>query len=181
MEMIKKMESMDIGSWRVTLVSLLPLWLLSFVILPEGLPPLPIPIPVAGIAFFLLLVVDTFLLWKGWASAEVILYSLFPILLLFNFDEMSTAYKTPFILMCALFLTAGIVGYQYSLYRDAIVAGWLILLVVVIVTWVLASHANQNYWQMVSDLGIHNCSPDYQGCASLAGRGIPWLLLFFRF
>ncbi len=180
MEMIKKMESMDVGSWRTTLVSLLPLWLLSFAILPEGLPGLPIPIRLAGIIFFLVFAVGALLLWKGWATAEVLLYSLFPILLAFNFDEMSAAYKTPFILLCAIFLSLGIVGYQYSLRRDVLAIGWLILLLVIVVTWVFASHANQNYWQMVTDLGIHDCSTDYDGCASLAGRGTSWLLLFFH-
>ena len=56
----------------------------------------------------------------------------------------------PFILLCALSLTTGIVGYQRSLNKDFLTLGWLILVLIVIATWVVASHADQNYWQMVS-------------------------------
>jgi hypothetical protein len=180
MEMIKKMEAMDVGSWRVTLVSLLPLWLISLAFLPEGMSLMPVSIQLACVIFFLALATGAFLLVKGWVTAEVLLYSLCPLFLLFIFEEVSIAYKTPFILLSTLFLSAGIIGYQRSLHRDTVIVGWLILVLVFIGTLVLANHAAQNYWQMVSDLGIHDCTPDTPGCTSLAGKGLSWLLLFFH-
>ena len=104
-----------------------------------------------------------------------VLVSFFPLLLLPVFDEISTAYKTPFILLCALVLTAGILLYQRS---RALRWRWLILLAAAGLTWLLAWHATLNYWQMVADLGYERCLPDASGCAPLAGRGRPWWALF---
>jgi TRAP-type uncharacterized transport system fused permease subunit len=58
-------------------------------------------------------------------TVKLILYSLFPLVLLMTFDEISTTYKSPFIMLCTLILTAGIVGYQRN--RSARWR-WLILL-----------------------------------------------------
>lgn len=114
-----------------------------------------------------------------WLTPDLLLYSLFPFILLFSFDEISTSYKTPFILLCVLILTTGIVGYQFSLNKNSVGLGWLILLLVFIATWVFASHANQNYWQMVNDLGYVECMPDFQGCTPLTGKEPPWWVLFW--
>ena len=176
---IMKIQWADEDSWMATLASLLPLWLLSFVIMGEGFPQAPISRGLAVTAFYLAIAVSIFLLWKGWLTFDLILYSLFPFILLFIFDEIHTSYKTPFILLCALILTIGIVGYQRSLYKDSVTLAWLILLLVAIATWVLASHANLNYWHMVSDLGYVECFPGAQGCAPLAGNETPWWVLFF--
>ncbi len=165
--------------WKVTLANVLPLWLLSISFTTEGFPRPPVS-PALGISAFLLAVAASiFLLWIKWLTPELILYSLFTFMFLFTFDEISTSYKTPFILLCTLLMMVGIVGYQLSLHKDSIGAGWFILVLAVIVTWQLASHANQNYWQMVGNLGFQ-CTPDSTGCTSLPANATPWWMLFFR-
>jgi hypothetical protein len=177
--MIRKMKWVDVGSWQATLASLLPLWLLSFAILPEDRPPLHIPGQLAGVAFVLSITVCIFLLWKCWMTFELALYSLlFPVVLVLGHDEMSSAYKIPLILLCTFILTIGILGYHYSLYRDAIGVAWLILLFAFIATWVFTLHLDQNYWQMAAELGYNAC--DSQGCAPLSPTGTSWWILFFR-
>jgi hypothetical protein len=181
MDAIRKIGWADPGTWRATLASLLPLWLLSLAILSEGFPrPLVSPM-LGGAAFVLAIAAGIVLLWKGWLTFEVLLYSLFPILLVFLLDEISTSYKTPFILLCALLLTVGIIGYHRSLNRDLVTLAWLTLLLVAIVTWVFASYAAQNYWQMVGNLRFPaDCMPYEEGCAPLAGRETLWWVLFFK-
>jgi hypothetical protein len=158
------------------LATLLPLWLLSVAIMTEGFPRPPISIELAITSFVLAITISILLLWKRWMTIELLLYSLFPFLLLSSFDEISTTYKTPFIILCALLLTAGIVGYQRS---RSVRWRWLILLAATVVTLVMAWHAAFSFWHMAEDLGYVRCFPDYQGCAPLTGRETPWWILFF--
>ena len=95
------------------------------------------------------------------------------------FEEVSARYETPFILLCALTLTIGIFGYQLSLHKNFLGLGWLILLVAVVEMWMLASHANQNYWEMVSAFG-YGCAPNMPDCATMPDNATPWWVLFFR-
>ena len=176
---IRKMWWVDVGSWQATLASLLPLWLLILAILPEGRPRLPIPDQVPVVAFVLSIAICIFLLWKGWMTVELALYSfLFPFILVFAHDEMSSAFKTPLFLLSALFLTIGIVGYHYCLHRDAVGAAWLLLLFVFIATWIFNLHVDQNYWQMAGELGYNAC--DSYGCVPLAPKGTSLWTIFFR-
>lgn len=165
--------------WKAAFANLLPLWLLSLAISVEGFPKPPVPVEVGIAAFVLAILVAIVLLWLRWLTPEVALYSLFPFTVVINFDEISTAYKTPFILLCALILSIGIFGYRYS-YSRSFGRGWLILLTVFIATLFLASNAAHNYWQMTSDLGYVECMPDYTGCAPLTGNETPWWVLFFQ-
>ena len=177
MEAIKKLQWAEADSWLATLASLLPLWLLSFAIMAEGFPQPPLSSGLAVTAFLLAIGISLLLLWKGWLAPDLLLYTFFPFLLLYLFDEISTSYKTPFILLCALTLSAGMVAAQRS---SSITVRWLVLLLAAIATWMLASHAVQSYWQMVSDLGYVECMPDFQGCAPLTGTETPWWVLFFK-
>jgi hypothetical protein len=164
-------------SWMMTIASLLPLWLWSVAIMVEGFPPPPIPIEIAIASFLLALVLSGLLLWKRWMAFELVVYSLFPFLLLSPFDEISTRYKTPFISLCAIVLTIGIVVYQ-----GVRLARWqrgLILLAFAAVTYLLAGHAASSFWEMASDLGYSRCFPDAHGCAPLDNRASPWWVLFF--
>jgi hypothetical protein len=160
----------------VLLVNLLPLWLVSLAVTAEGFPRPPIPLPVAIGALALAIVISFAALLKGWMTVELLLASFFPMALLPVFDEISTAYKTPFILLCALVMTAGILLTWRSRpgpWR------WLILLAAAGVTWLLAQHLTLNYWQMTADLGYVRCLPDAAGCPPLAGRGTVWWRLIF--
>ena len=77
--------------------------------------------------------------------------------------------RLQFILLCALRLSAGIISYNSALSRSVGLA-WLILLVF-IATWVFASLAGQNYWQMISALHFPaDCMPYSRAGGLLAGR-----------
>jgi hypothetical protein len=168
-----------INSWKATLVSLLPLWLLSIAIMVEGFPRPPISYELAVTAFILAITIIVILLWKWPLSFPLLLYYLFsPLILLYIFDEVSTSYKSLFILLCAFILSIGIFGYQRN---TSFGSGVLILVLIGFATIVLALHASQNYWQMVGDLGYRNCIPDASGCAPLTGKETPWWILFIRF
>lgn len=159
-----------------SLVSLLPLWLVSLAVTTEGFPRPPISPPLAIGALVSAVVISFAALLKGWMTVELLLVSFFPLMLLPIFDEISTAYKTPFILLCALVMTAGILLYRRSCpgpWR------WLILLAATGATWLLAQHLALNYWQMAADLDYVHCLPDAAGCPPLAGRGIVWWRLVF--
>jgi hypothetical protein len=122
--------------------------------------------------------VSVALLWKRWVAIELLLYyGFFPFLLLSSYDEISTTYKTPFIVLCTLLLTAGVVGYQCS--HSTRKRGWLVLLSVAVVTWVSAWHAASRFWEMAGDLGYGQCFPDASDCAPLTGQETPWWVLFF--
>jgi hypothetical protein len=177
METIKKIQWISEDSWMATLASLLPLWLLSVAVMVEGFPSPPISLELAVTAFVLAIASSIVLLWKGWLEFDIILYSLFPFILLFMFDEISTTYKSPFILLCTLSLSIGIIGAKRS---NSVTARWLILLLLAVTTWALASHAVQSYWQMVGGLEFpFECMPDTQECP-LPGNLSPWWVLLFR-
>lgn len=178
MESVKEIRWADPRSWSTALASLLPLWLLSFAIMAEGFPRPPISIELAITSFVLAISVSIVLLWKRWMTVELILYSLVPLVLLITFDEISTTYKSPFIVLCTLILTAGIVDYQRN--RSARWR-WLILLSAAVVTLVMAWHATSSFWHMAGDLGYKECFPDAAGCAPLTGQETPWWVLFFSF
>ena len=176
METIKKTPWFPEASWLATLASLLPLWLLSLAITVEGFPKPPIPVEVGIASFWLAIAVGIVLLWKSWLPPDVALVSLIPFVFMFNFDEISTRYKTPFILMCALILSVGMIVAQRS---KSVTVRWLTLLVVAVAVLVLSSNAVSNYWQMVDGLGFpFECMPDTQDCP-LPGNLSPWWILFF--
>jgi hypothetical protein len=164
--------------WLKTLANLLPLWLFSLAITVEGFPRPPIPAWLGLVFFILAIVAGVGLLIMRWMPPMLTLISLFPFLLLPAFDEISTTYKTPFILTCALLLSAGMIVYQHS--RSALFR-WVILLVSIGVTLIFAWNAAENFWQMAGDLGYFECFPDYTGCPALTGQETPWWQLFFFF
>lgn len=176
MKAIRNMEWTVQDSWIAILVTLLPLWLLSVAVLTEGFPNPPIPLVPALIAFVLAIAIGIFLAWVKWLKIDLILYLIFPLVLFYIFDEIATSYKTPFILVCTLILSVGVVSAQRS---NSEKIRWRIWLVINIVVWVLASHAIQAYWHMIDNLVFDDCFPYTQGCLPLAGTEVPWWVLFF--
>jgi hypothetical protein len=161
--------------WKATLANLLPLWLLCLAILPSS-----ISAELKGRLFLLSMAAMILLLWLRWFTPELIFYSFFPIISIFIFEEISPGYGTPFVLLCTLLLSIGIFGYRLSLHKYSVGLAWLILFVVFIGTWMLALNADQNYRQMVADLG-YGCDPYMGACpAPVPANGIPWWVLFFR-
>lgn len=176
MENLKELRWAAPRSWSPAIVTLLPIWLLSVAIMAEGFLRPPVPVEVATASFVLAIATGIVLLWTGWMTSELLLYSLFPLLLLSTFDEITTTYKTPFIVLCALMLTAGIAGYQH--YRSSRLRS-LLLLAAAAVTIVMAWHAASSFWQMAGDLGYVRCFLDAHSCAPLTGKETPWWSLFF--
>lgn len=179
MEAITKSQWFSEDSWLATLVSLLPLWLWSLATTLEGFPRPPISLEIVAItSFWFAIPVSIVLLWKRWLPPDVLLISLLPFVIMFNFDEISTRYKTPFILLCALILSIGIVIAQRS---GSVTVRWLILLFAAVAVLMLSSNAAQNYWQMADGLGPFEfgCFPDAYGCPPLTGNETPWWTLFF--
>ena len=177
MEISQEARRTTLPSWRMTIASLLPLWLWSVAITAEGFPRPPISREVAIVSFVIAVVVSLMLTWKGGMTIELLIYSLFPFLLLRMFDEISTSYKTPFILFCASILTGGVFVYHRS--RATRLGRGLMLLGVAGVVLVMAWHATFNFWEMASALGYAQCFPDAHGCAPLTGQETPWWILFF--
>jgi len=179
MEVIRKLRYLNEDSWLATFASLLPLWLWSLAITLEGFPRPPISLERVGIAsLWLVIPVSIVLLWKQWLPLDVLLVSLVPFVFVYKFDEISTRYKTPFILLCALILSIGFIGAQRS---KSVTARWLVLLFITVAVLVLSSNAAQNYWQMAGTLGHFEfgCFPDAQGCLPIPGDATPWWVLFF--
>ena len=117
------------------------------------------------------------LLWVKWLPIELLLYSLFPFLLFIFFDEISTAYKTPFILMCALILSIGGIGYQRM--NASRLKRVVFLLVAVVLTSFAAFNAVSGYWDMAENLGYERCFPGASGCSPLPEGAPAWWVLFF--
>jgi len=156
MKTMPKIEREELGSWKATLASLLPLWLFFFAYTNISGSILEI---LEIIALYLIIPVCIVSLWKGLMTFDLLLYSFFPITILFLFDEIDWSYRISILLFCTLILTVGIVGYQRSLNKDSITLAWLSLLLAAVSAWIFASHAVQNYWQM--------------------GNETPWWVLFF--
>ncbi len=176
--LLEEKGSFPMRSWLMTLTTLLPLLLMSLAVSAEGFPHPLVSQDVAFISFGLAVIIAVLLLAKRWMTIELFLFSFLPYSLLVAFDEISTAYKTPFIFLCALILTAGAIFYRHSRasrsWRD------LILLLTAAAALVMAWHAASNFWQMAADLGYVRCFPDAFGCAPLTGQETPWWVLFFK-
>ena len=139
MKTIPKLEWEELGSWKATLASLLPLWLFFFAIANISVSSLDI------IALYLVLPVSIVFLLKGWMTFDLLLYSFFPLFIQFFFDDIDSNCKLLLKLLCTLILTLGIVGYQRSLNKDSLTLAWLSLLLAAIAAWVFVSHAVQNF------------------------------------
>lgn len=171
----------DTPGWLRVLASLLPLWLFSLAVMAEGFPDPPLGVIAAQAVFYAGLALAVGLILLRWLPVELILVSMLPFLLMILFDEISTSYKTPFILVNALVLTAGVLLYQLSQRRWL---GVVLLLLAVALALVLAGQAIDNYWQLhsqvLSSLGVDECFVDAYGCPQFTGQETPWYLLFFH-
>jgi hypothetical protein len=165
-------------NWKIKLVALLPLWMFSLTVTAEGFPRPPISSRVALVILGLAIFAIVLFLWKRWITFELLVYYLTPWSFLPLFDEISTSYKTPFIVACTLILSAGLILSQYLL-RSHLQRG-LLLVSVAIITMLLAGSISFNYWDMAGGLGYFQCFPDAYGCPPLTGAETPWWDLFIK-
>jgi hypothetical protein len=165
------------GFWHKTAASLLPLWLFSVAVMAEGFPRPPISAEAAIAVLIVALLASAVLLWKGWVTIGLLIYSLSPFLLLVMFDEISTAYKTPFIIVCTLVLTGGALACRWE--RANPLGRLLILVAAAGLALLLASRARFRFWAMAAELGYEQCFPDAHGCPPLTDQATPWWGLFF--
>lgn len=165
METALKLRWSEENSWLPALASLLPHWLVALALTTLGVP-----------ALWLALAVAILLVVKGWTYFDLLLYAVFPIIFLMMFESISWSYRTPFLLLCAVILSFGILAAQRS---DFVTRRWLILLGVAVLTFTLASHAAGNYWGMIDNLGLVNCYSGGSGCEPLPVNATPPWVLFF--
>lgn len=160
-------------SWGQNLVSLLPLWLVTLAVSGEGFPAGYKPsILVAEIAFGAAILAGVVLALKRWLPLLLLLYSFLPLSLLPVFDEISTEYKTPFLLMCALIASVWAILYLRAR------SPWRVLILVAgaAVTYALANYAMFNYWDWVAALNYGQCFPGQAACPPLPDRA--WWQVF---
>lgn len=169
---------LDLGRWRVSqLINLLPAWLVSVAVMAEGFPRPGVTREAALVSLSAAVLLSAGLLLTRRASVLVVVYSFTPLFLAWLFDEMSTRYKTPYLVVCALILSLGILA-SFQARRVAWQA--LILGIAVGVTLGLAWNATLNFWHMAADLGYVRCFPDAFGCAPLGAEAVsPWRLFFW--
>jgi len=161
------------------LSNLLPLWLFSITITVEGFPDPPIILRVAFACFGVGCLIFIALIFKKWIPLEISLLSFFPFILLYDFDEISTSYKTPFILGCAFFLSLGIVSYHIINKSRLIQLG--ILFAPIVITTLAAYNGSQGFWDLTSELGVERCFLDAYGCPKLTGNEMPWWQMMLGF
>lgn len=176
MQTVQQTYSIQLPAWSKILASLFPLWLTAIAVTAEGFPRPPVSIETAITCVVLAVVISMLLLWQRWVTIELVLYSFIPLAYVVILDEISTAYKTPFILLCTLVLSMGLVVYQGN--RGT---WWrvLVLLAAAAIGLGLAWHAAASYWQMTSALGYTRCFPGAVGCPALGDQARPWWALFF--
>jgi hypothetical protein len=142
MKTMPKIEWEEMGSWKATIASLLPLWLFFFAFANVFDSSLEI---LETIAFFLIIPVCIVFLLKGWITFELLPYSFLPMFIQFFFDDIDSSCKLHLKLVCTLTLTLGIVGYQRSLNKDSVTIAWLSLLLAAIAAWIFVSYAVQHF------------------------------------
>ena len=142
MKTMPKIEWEEMGSWKATIASLVPLWLFFFAFANIFDSSLEI---LETIAFFLIVPVCIVFLWKGWMTFDLLPYSFLPMFIQFFFDDIDSSCKLLLKLLCTLTLTLGIVGYQRSLNKDSVTLAWLSLLLAVITAWIFVSYAVQHF------------------------------------
>ena len=137
-----KIEWEEMGSWKATIASLLPLWFFFFAFANIFDSSLEI---LETTAFFLIIPACIVFLLKGWMTFDLLPYSFLAMFIQFFFDDIDSSCKLLLKLLCTLTLTLGIVGYQRSLNKDSVTLAWLSLLLAAVAAWIFVSYAVQNF------------------------------------
>lgn len=174
MEIARSKPSSARLSWPVTILSLLPIWLMTAAVSAEGFPSPPLTAQ-AALAFFIAAVLLTLLLAvKRWAPPVLFLYYLLPLVMMMKYDEIFTNFKTPFLFTCALILSLFGLAYLRSQNREV---GLYILAAGALVAFVTGNLAGENYWNIVGSGHTGECWNSF--CAPPTGE-YPWWKVFLH-
>lgn len=156
----------------VMLLTQLPLWLFTATVSVEGFPPPGLPLWAGITAFALGVLIILYLAWKRELDASMFAMMV-PFGLMVFLDEVTTSYKTPFLLVSTAVTALSIFAYQkLENHRGR----GLVLLAGVIVSIWLASHAKSVYWDLFSER-YTRCYPD---CLPVSGLDLSWWKLYFN-
>lgn len=178
MEKAGAIAVLDLGGWRVSrLICLLPAWLVTVAVMAEGFPRPWVTREAALVSLAAAVLLSGWLLVSRRASLMLVAYSFTPLFLAWLFDEISTRYKTPYLVLSALVLSVGILA---SFQARRAMWRWFILGIAVALALGLAWNGTLHFWHMAADLGYVRCFPDAYGCAPLDGEAVsPWRLFFW--
>ena len=164
--------------WLKTLAVLAPLWMFALAAAAEGFPDPPIPGNLARVLFYAGLAVAILVTFLFHTLIELPFIILIPALYIFEFDEITTTYKTPFILFCTLILSLGIIAFHYLVEKRSLKVALPILLGVAILALLAGMLASKNFWGYTDSLGIERCFLDYTGCPALPADHPAWWRFF---
>jgi hypothetical protein len=133
----------------------------------------------AGVFLFCIGIATAFfLVLTSWVGPEMLLVSFVPVSFWMIFDEITTTYKTPFILLCTLILSLGVIAYHYFGENHYLKLALPILFASVVLTVFVAFHAAHNYWIYSDPIGM--CFYDYIKCPPLPANHPAWWSFFFN-
>jgi hypothetical protein len=164
--------------WLKTMAVLAPLWMIALATTAEGFPNPPISGNQGLVLFYAAIAVAILATFIFRTLIELPFITLIPLSYVFLFDEITTSYKTPFILFCTLILSLGIIAYHYLAETRSLKVALLVLLAVVVLTYIAAGYAMANFWAYTDSLGIEMCFLDYSGCPPLPADHPAWWRFF---
>lgn len=165
-------------SWLQAAALLAPLWMMALAVTVEGFPSPPISIQLALLLFLAAIPAAIWAVMKHRAGFEILLVSLVPLSFVVIFDEITTAYKTPFIFFCTLILSLGVLAYRYFHDNRYLQFALPVLLAVAVLAVLAANYAASNFWAYASSLDIGECFIDFPGCPPLPAGSPAWWRFF---
>lgn len=164
--------------WQKTAAVLAPLWLFAVATTAEGFPDPPIPVNLARVLFYAAIIAAILAIIRFHTLIELPFITVIPALYIFTFDEITTTYKTPFILFCTLILSVGIIAFHYLAETRSLKVALPVLLAAAVLTFLAAQVAMTSFWAYTDHLGIERCFLDYTGCPPLPADHPAWWRFF---
>ena len=177
MEIIQNPKALPVSAqlpWAKTAAFLAALWMIALAATAEGFPSPLIPGNLAIFLFFAGLVVAIVASIRYLAFIELPIITLIPLLYVFEFDEITTVEKTPFILFCTLILSLGLIAYHYLAQTRSLKVALPVLLAAAILAFLAGIVATLNFWEYTDSLGIGMCFLDYTSCPPLPADHPAW-------
>jgi hypothetical protein len=164
--------------WIQTAVMLASLWMMALAATAEGFPRPPISANLALFFFGAAILAAIWVFLKRWVGPEFLIVLFMPVVFTVIFDEITTTYKTPFILFCTLILSAGVIAYQVFAEDHYLKVALPLLLAAAILALLAARQVNGNFWAYTSSLHTGECFLDSIGCPPLPAGSPAWWSFF---